>query len=199
MATENPAPAAGRPRPWLLITFGVVLALFLAAKFWPSTPPAAPARAQARPAAKPADNGTVDPEELKVRLEALKDPRPEPGEGERNPFRFYQKPPPPPPVNPAPTPAFRPSVDTGPPPPPPVLPPPPPPIPLKYIALVEGKDVGKVAAFSDCKRTFYGREGDIVDGRYKLVKIGLESVTMAHLDGRGQQTIRLSGQDCIGK
>jgi hypothetical protein len=193
MVTEKPAPGTARPRPWLLVLLGVVLALFFAVKYWPSPAPSpAPVRTQARPA-KAADNGTVHPEELKVRLEALKEPRPEPGAAERNPFRF--KPPPPPPVTP--TPVYKPAPE-------PVVPtvpavPPPPPIPLKYIALVEGKDVGKVAAFSDCKRTFYGREGDIVDGRYRLVKIGMESVTMTHLDGRGQQTIRLSGQDCIGK
>ena len=183
----------GRPRPWLLIALGATVALFIATKYWPApTLPPAPPRAQPAPP-KSADNGTIDPESLKVRLEALKEPRPQPGEAERNPFRFYAKPLPPPPVNPNPQ-VFRPPEPTGPPPPPPI-----PPIPLKFIAIVEGRGVGKVAAFSDCKRTFYGREGDIVDGRYRLVKIGLESVTMTHLDGQGQQVIRLSGQECIGK
>jgi hypothetical protein len=198
MATEPASPGSGRPRPWLLVALGVVLAVFLATKFWPAPKPEpAPPRAQPRASTKTAENGPVDPEELKVQLEALKAPRPEPGEGERNPFRFYQRPPPPlPPAPPAPK-ATAPPEDIqpiGPPPPPPL-----PPIPMKFIGTVEGRGVGKIAAFSDCKRTFYGREGDIVDGRYKLVKIGVESVVMMYADGRGQQTIRLTGQDCVGK
>jgi hypothetical protein len=199
MATEAPARVTGRPRPVLLVAFGVAVVLFLFTFFWPSPPPppAAPVRTQAR-ATKAAENGTVDPQQLKVRLDSLKEARPEPEDATRDPFRFYQKPPPPPPVNPnPPPPVFKPPAETT-----PIVPPPPPPplpIPLKYMALVEGKGVGKVAAFSDCKRTFYGREGDIVDGRYKLIRIGLESVTMSYLDGKGQQTIRLTGQDCIGK
>jgi hypothetical protein len=40
----------------------------------------------------------------------------------------------------------------------------------------------------------YGEEGDVVEGRYKILKIGVESIEMAYLDGRGRQTIRLSGQ-----
>lgn len=197
MATETPASAVtNRPRPWLVIALGVALAVFLATRFWPSPQSAAPgpqARTQARSGGKPADDGVIDPEDLKVRLESLKAARPDPGEVERNPFRFEPKAPPPD-LNPKP----RPVEPEGPVVPP--LPPPPPPIPLKFIGIVEGRGVGKVAAFSDCKRTFYGREGDTVDGRYRLLNIGVESVVMANLDGRGgPQTIRLSGQECIGK
>jgi aryl carrier-like protein len=39
-----------------------------------------------------------------------------------------------------------------------------------------------------------GREGDTVDGRYRMLRVGLDSIEMAYLDGRGRQTIRLSGQ-----
>jgi hypothetical protein len=198
MATEPAAAAPGRPRPWLLAALGVLLAVFLVVKLWPAASPAPPpARAQTRAPAKTAANGTMDPEELEVQLDALKAPRPEPGETERNPFRFYQRPPPPLPVAASRPAAAAPPEEIGPAVPP--APPPPPPIPLKFIGTVEGRGVGKIAAFSDCKRTFYGREGDIVDGRYKLMKIGVESVVMMHADGRGQQTIRLTGQDCIGK
>ena len=78
-------------------------------------------------------------------------------------------------------------------------PPPPPPILLKFIGTVEPKPGDKVAAFSDCRYTFRGREGDIIDGRYRLVRIGAESVVMEYVDGRGRTTIRLSGQDCVVK
>jgi hypothetical protein len=39
-----------------------------------------------------------------------------------------------------------------------------------------------------------GKEGDIIDGRYRLLKIGVESADLSYVDGRGRQTIRLSGQ-----
>ena len=39
----------------------------------------------------------------------------------------------------------------------------------------------------------YGNEGDIIEGRYRILRIGVESIEMAYLDGRGRQTIRLSG------
>jgi hypothetical protein len=58
---------------------------------------------------------------------------------------------------------------------------------------------GIIAAFSDCRTTMYGREGDLIDGRYRLVKIGVESVQMEYADGRGRTTIRMSGQECVGK
>jgi hypothetical protein len=138
---------------------------------------------------------TAKPADLDVRLEELKQPRPAAQPSDRNPFRFYVPPPPPPPpsahaVAPVVPP---PPVDLTPPPPPP-----PPPIPLKFIGKLETR-AGVIAAFSDCRTTMRGKEGDIIDGRYRLVKIGVESVVMEYLDGRGRTTIRESGQECVGK
>jgi hypothetical protein len=70
---------------------------------------------------------------------------------------------------------------------------------LKFIGLMEVPGMGKIAAFSDCRTTFRGREGEILDGRYRLVRIGVESVVMEYADGRGRTTIRMSGQECVGK
>jgi len=39
----------------------------------------------------------------------------------------------------------------------------------------------------------YGSEGAIIGGRYRVLHIGEESIELAYLDGRGRQTIRLSG------
>jgi hypothetical protein len=39
-----------------------------------------------------------------------------------------------------------------------------------------------------------GREGDTVDGRYRMLRVGPDSIEMAYVDGRGRQTIRMSGQ-----
>jgi hypothetical protein len=81
----------------------------------------------------------------------------------------------------------------GPPPPPPG-PPPPPPIALKYIGVLDTAQ-GQVAIFRDSGGNIInGKEGAIIDGRYRLLKIGVESADLAYPDGRGRQTIRLSGQ-----
>ena len=82
----------------------------------------------------------------------------------------------------------------------PVKPSSPPPITLKFIGLLEGvPGEGTVAAFSDCRATMRGGEGDIIDGPYRLTRIGIESVVMEYPDGSGRTTIRKSGQECVAK
>jgi hypothetical protein len=135
----------------------------------------APGQAQLTPA-----------EELEIRLELLTEEKPEPQDASRNPFRF--RPPPPPPAPKADVPPV-PVEPQGPPPPPPL-----PPIALKFIGVVESPRAGKIAALSDGKNVFYGKEGDLIEGRYKIVRIGAESIVMEYHDGQGRQTIRLSGQ-----
>ena len=39
----------------------------------------------------------------------------------------------------------------------------------------------------------HGKEGAEIEGRYRIVKIGDESVQIEHSDGRGRQTIRFVG------
>ena len=107
-------------------------------------------------------------------------------ESERDPFRFRPKPPPPAPRIQAPPTAQLPPVPQG--------PPPPPPIPLKFFGVmtVNGQ---RIAAFSDERgNTFTGREGDVLEGRYRLLRIGPDSVDLAYLDGRGRRPIPLTGQ-----
>lgn len=123
-----------------------------------------------------------------VKLEALEAERPKPAPTERDLFRFKPKPPPPQP-KPVPMTVAPPPVATGPPPPPP-----PPPIPFKFIGLVESGPAKRIAVLSDGRGSpVYGREGDIIEGRYRILRIGAESIEMEHIDGRGRQTIRLSG------
>ena len=129
-----------------------------------------------------------------VKLDSLKVVRVEPTDTGRNPFRFAPKAPPPPPPRPegspapgAATPAVTvPSVPAG--------PPPPPPITLKYIGLVEKADGTKIAVLSDGRRPIHGVEGQEIEGQYRILKIGLESLEISYLDGRGRQTIRLTGK-----
>jgi hypothetical protein len=197
MAPESAARASGRPHPALLVALAAAVALLLV--WWMPGKSAAPAavpsntRVQARPGTAAAPAG-----DLNVRLDALKQPRPADGGGNRNPFRFYTPPPPPPPAQAAEKPPALP-VPQPEGPPVPTGPPPPPPIPLKYIGLLEGLPGGKIAAFSDCRTTMRAREGEIIAGQYRLVRIGTESVVLEYLDGRGRTTVRQSGQECVGK
>jgi hypothetical protein len=112
-------------------------------------------------------------------------------ESQRDPFRFRPKAPPPAPPIQARPPILQPPVPSG--------PPPPQPIPLKYFGVytVTAPDGRKEqrAAFSDARgNTFTGKVGDVLEGRYRLLRIGPDSVDLAYLDGRGQQSIRMTGQ-----
>jgi len=198
---ETSAAAARRPRVLLLALLAVVLGGGVVYMLWPAAvKPAAPSnppREQRRPASASGTSGTQRANgasgSLEVRLDALKQAPKAPEEAARNPFRFYVKPPPPPPPKPA---------VVGPPQPPPkqpgepgYVPPPPPPIPLKFIGVLE-KQGHKVAIFvaKDGKgMPVYAAEGELVMGQYRVVKIGVESVTVEYLDGRGRQTIPMRG------
>jgi hypothetical protein len=125
-----------------------------------------------------------------VQLELLKAPHGDAPEAGRNLFRFRPKAPPPAPRPERPP---EPEVEEGP--PVPAGPPPPPPITLRFIGLVSAPQAGRVAVLSDNRsNVFYGREGDIIEGRYRVLRIGNDSVELAYTDGRGRQVIRLSGQ-----
>lgn len=160
--------------------------------WWPAASAPAPAATTAararggRPTAV-VETGPVGP----VKLASLQSSRNGPGEGARNPFRFQPKvaPAPPPPIRTVPEPTEAP-VRTG-----PIGPPPAPPIALKLIGVVERASGVKWAVLSDGKSApMFGKDGDIIDGRYLIVKIGAESIEMTHADGRGRQVIRLTGQ-----
>ena len=176
----------------LLIGGAVVLVLALAV--WtqiradaPRATPAAAARPAAPRAVPAAPAAAVQP----LKLAVLTADRSEPSGTARNPFRFQPKvvAPPPRPLAPPTEAVTRPVA-----PPVPSGPPPPPPIPLKFIALVERANGVKWAVLSDGKVTMYGKDGDNIDGRYRIVKIGAESIEVTYIDGRGRQVIRLTGQ-----
>ena len=191
---------SARPRPWLLIALGLALVaavISYAGGGKSAAPKAPPSNPRTHTRAKTPE--TVMPADLEVRLDELGQERPAAGASERNPFRFYTPPAPaPPPMAPG-GPGGRGAVPPPPPPPTTYEPPAPPPIPLKFIGTLDVPNLGKLAVFSDCRTTMRGKEGDIIDGRYRLVRIGVESVVMEYADGKGRTTIRESGQDCVGK
>jgi hypothetical protein len=121
-----------------------------------------------------------------VRLEALQDERARPTAGERNLFQFGARR--------APAPAASASRLPAPPPMPTGLPTAPsvPPITLKFIGVVETTEHSQTyAVLRDDRGVYHGREGDIIEGRYRILRIGAESIDLAYVDGRGRQTIRL--------
>jgi hypothetical protein len=195
METETQG-AGTRVRGWLLAVLGVALVALVAYQMWPEQPTGPALGASNRQAGgrrtaarSGAARGGIDPAELKVRLEALQAKPADFGEHERNPFRFKPPPaPPPPPPKPV-----APIMPVGPPLPPP--PPPIPPIPLKFMGTVERPGL-TLAALTDCKGfSFAAREGEVIDGRYRLVKIQVESVILEYSNGTGRTTVRKSG-DC---
>jgi hypothetical protein len=127
-----------------------------------------------------------------VHLDALNSERPKPVDAERNLFRFKAKAAPPPAAPPAggrsgaPPPAVAPPGQGG--------PAPLPPIPLKFIGAVNREGKPTIAVLSDGQGPpMYGVEGGTIAGRYRILRIGVESIEMSYLDGRGRQTIRLTG------
>ena len=123
-----------------------------------------------------------------VRLNALDRTQPTTVEGSRNLFRYEPKAAPPPLT-------IRSAVST---PPPPTGPPGPSPLPLiglKFIGVVERPSRSeKIAVLRDAAgHLLSGPEGGVIEGRFRILRIGTESIDMAYLDGRGRQTIRLSG------
>lgn len=172
----------------LLGALVVVLAVVLFRAFTtPAPPPPTGQRAAAR------SDGTTAPEAAPdVHLEALEAERPAPSGSERNLFRFGRR-------TPAPGSGAASSAEINDAPPPGPFATPPVAaaagIPLKFIGIVERTEHGdKIAILSDGRGVpFHGREGDVVAGRYRILRIGAESIEMANLDGGGRQTIRLSG------
>ena len=172
----------------LLLSGGVVALIALFVVLQRNETPAA--TATPRGAARSAAQQKVPLTE--VRLHRLHDTPPDLEDIARNPFRFTAREAPPAPnrVVSAPAPRMAPPVAV------PAGPPPVPPIPLRYIGLLDAPtQAGRVAVLSDGRgNIFYGREGDTIEGRYRVLQVTAVAAELSHLDGRGRQTIRLSGQ-----
>jgi hypothetical protein len=120
--------------------------------------------------------------------------------GSRNLFQFSTPPPPPaPPAPKTPEPKIVPkpaevaqSLST------PAVKPPPPPINLKYYGFSTVRNGGaKTAFFLDGEDVLVATEGQLVKRRYKVVRIGVNSVVMEDIEAKSEQTLPLT-QEATG-
>jgi len=95
---------------------------------------------------------------------------------------IFQNQPEPPPI-PKPVKPVMPEVQT---------PPPPPPIPLKFYGFSGTKSGPKQVFLSKGDDIFIAKEGQIVDRRYKIVKIGPNSVEVEDVLTNNRQTLPLT-------
>jgi hypothetical protein len=176
--------ATDRRQRWVLAALGVVL-LIVGYRAWPHTAATpSPSSNEGRAAATAGATAPM-PTAPDVHLGTLQAARPAPAPATRDPFRF--KPTAPPPAASRPE-RGAPAATSGPPPPPSL-----PPIPLQFIGIL-GRPQEKIAVLRDpAGHVDYGVEGAIIEGRYRVLRIGEESIELAYLDGRGRQTLRLTG------
>jgi hypothetical protein len=175
-----------RRRLYVLLGVLAIAILVAAIRFWPASVRPGSARTAGRAGGRAAGPTAVTAPD--VHLQVLNEERPRPvDEPQRDLFRFKPKAPPPRPQ--AAAPVTAPAAPGGPAQPPGLAP-----IPMRFIGLVEAPEhAQKIAILSDGRGIYRGQEGDIIEGRYRILRIGVESIEMAYLDGRGRQTIRLSG------
>ena len=93
----------------------------------------------------------------------------------------------PPPPTPIPDPVKNPVQDANTPPPPP----PPPPSGLKFYGFAGPKNGGKKVFLLKGEDIFLAKEGDIVDRRYKIVRVGTTSVEVQDVLTNHTETIPL--------
>ena len=136
----------------------------------------------------PAD--TEEETELDVRLEAIDRARPPVSLQPRNPFRFGESTPITPsvrdlaplPGDGEPTPTFPSAGEVE------------PSVRLRMIGLVDAPETaGQIAVLTDGDVVFHGREGEIVEGRYRILSVGPMSVEIESVDDGRRQVLRLAG------
>lgn len=148
------------------------------------------------PGAEKPDPATIDPTlqlDLLARLQKVQPP-----ESMRNIFQ-YGAAPPPPAAKPVELPKNVPKIAINQPPPKPPGPPPPPPVPtappmtFKYYGYKVSKSDGRKEAFLlDGEDIIIAGENDAVKaGRYKVVRIGVNSITIEDTQFKSSQTLPL--------
>lgn len=169
----------------------VVLALLLVVVVWLWTPTGTPASSSNQPVTPAAGPAGQLPQPEALRLNTLQSAADLPPV-ERNPFVFGMREPAPS----APGTSFltTPQPLAPPVPAPPPVPQGPPAIPLRLTGMTVTEAGGRTLVTLKDPATnalYQAHEGDIVDGRYRVVKVGVTSVVVSYLDGSGIRTLPL--------
>jgi hypothetical protein len=180
----NLLPPAGPERRRALTRLAALAALLVAVWWYQSQPAAPPPPASNVPTGAPMSIATTTLPQA-VRLADL-DRAPAAVEVGRNPFDFGARPP-----------AASSRVIVAPPvqlPPSPPAPEGPPPIALRLTGMMVSPGATRTMVTLRDQVTgalFHAFEGDVVDGRYRVVKVGRESVVVSYVDGSGSRTLGL--------
>lgn len=186
-----------------LVLLGSILALLAIVLYWQVTRGDQAPAAVAAPAQSPAQSGTAGAARRQagtsdlpvIALASLGRAQPEPADTGRDPFRFGAAPEPRPsggPAGPRGLPAEKPGQAVAP--AVPAEPPGPPPITLKFIGIAKQGAAGRLyAVLRDERGIYYGAEGDVVEGRYRVIRVTPDVVDVSYVDGRGRVNIPLSG------
>jgi hypothetical protein len=128
-----------------------------------------------------------------IHLERLKETGPGVELGRKRSVFEYKVVPPPVPVTRPPVAVVAQETPEQPMTPPPTPPPPPPNI--KFMGVVNAENGPKIAVIlTEQKEPLHGREGDVLAGRFKIVKIGLETLEIQDIASGQKHTIRIGGQ-----
>ena len=164
-----------------IVLFGLVIVAWYQ---WPQAAPGATTSNLQTGGSKPAQ-AFILPEP--VRLKDLEQAPPARAVG-RNPFTFGQRYSAPQQMARSAPRAMNPIAERPP------LPEGPPPINLRLAGLMVGPGTDRMLATLKDPASgalFHAFEGDIVDGRYRLVKVGAQSVVLSYVDGSGIRTLGL--------
>lgn len=138
-------------------------------------------RTAARTAPGPGSRGGEEPVREVVALASLDvgdvAEKYEPG---RDPFRFYQPPAPPPEPPPPPLPQPPPRVEPEPAPPPEPVAPRPPPVDVQYLGRF-GPEDDPIAVFSNGEEIYNVRAGGVIEGKFRVARIGYESADLGFI------------------
>jgi hypothetical protein len=174
-----------RPRWLVFVAVGVVVLLAAWALLPADAPgPARPVRAGEKP--RP---GAAGPSLPVIDFARIANPPPAPGLGARDLFDFAAPPP-----APVPSPLPRADIDEtarpifmSP------VPPAPPPSNIKYIGAVERRGVKVAMLMTDRNEVLTGQAGEMVGNRFRILKIGLESVDIQEVGSEQVRRIPLKG------
>ena len=65
--------------------------------------------------------------------------------------------------------------------------------PLRFIGIVDGPSTGLNAVLTDGEEVFHGRQGETVEGRYRIIRVAAERVEIELLPVGGRQVLALEG------